>query len=912
MKKSVVILFALLAVLSASCFAACDTESQADEHTHSFTEYVYQNDATCLQDGTETAKCDSCDETDTRVKENSALGHDLIPHEGKAATCTESGWAAYETCSHCDYTTYRELAALDHELIPHEGKAATCTEIGWAAYETCSRCDYTTYREIEKLDHEYVFSHEIPGTCIQPGEMVYICRNCGGSTTEAGAYGFHDWGGERVVKEPTTQQNGEILFACRVCEEKMRLLLPALSQKAVDEGAYRREPIDPDGACGEPGGVRYIFTFRTQTDEIFTFSFDLMTAAQDHILNGKPLSEWADPDRENAVAYDIPGITVVENFEQTCLALGGGAFLCERCGEFIYVQVYYPHRMGSYSSRRDASCTQPGLQTGTCSVCGVWFEEAIPATGHDYSGYTLVEEGDGSLTLHLSCRSCGHEEQVYHVTVDEDASSPSTCHSIGVTVFRWTDAAGEHTLSLEEEVAPHVLNGEPVSLDAYFSPDTPGLIVSGNAPVTCREYGRGVFTCETCKEMYLVQVRGPHQFGEAEIVQPTCTRAGAERRYCILCNAVSETILQSALGHDYVKQEGKQATCEQAGWEPYEICTRCGDSTQRKYYAPHRYVKGVCAVCGRYKSVCEDGYHVLKDIDGNDVLVSIDYTMYLGVEEYPGIVLLREESYDCRMKVLDIGAFRCAHCKNLILISICGAHEYDESTKVSHPATCSAPAYITVDCKYCGPDTVLSVGSELDAEAHIYGDTPQVVTEEDGTTTLIYVCTLDDSHRLVISDVEIVSDRTSYPAGEASCEAEGERVIVYVDGNGNEYTVRMKIPKTAHRIGGTSLTVTDEETDNHIFTPFDERAAYVTALDNMPVSCEETSFGILYCDICGKHYMVKYQGAHQETQLIRAATETTNEIWYCGVCGKNWEKPGTATGSDMTPEALPGKQSFDF
>ncbi|MBR6939496.1 MAG: CAP domain-containing protein, partial [Clostridia bacterium] len=40
---------------------------------HSFTNYVYNNDATETADGTETAKCDRCDATDTRVKPGTRL-----------------------------------------------------------------------------------------------------------------------------------------------------------------------------------------------------------------------------------------------------------------------------------------------------------------------------------------------------------------------------------------------------------------------------------------------------------------------------------------------------------------------------------------------------------------------------------------------------------------------------------------------------------------------------------------------------------------------------------------------------------------------------------------------------------------------------------------------------------------------
>ena len=52
---------------------------------HSFTKYVSNNDATCTEDGTETAKCDYCDAVDTRTDSRSALGHDW-----KAATCTRA------------------------------------------------------------------------------------------------------------------------------------------------------------------------------------------------------------------------------------------------------------------------------------------------------------------------------------------------------------------------------------------------------------------------------------------------------------------------------------------------------------------------------------------------------------------------------------------------------------------------------------------------------------------------------------------------------------------------------------------------------------------------------------------------------------------------------------------------------
>ena len=197
---------------------------------HSFTNYVSNNDATCLQDGTKTAKCDNCEETDTIADVGSALGHDIIHHDGKASTCKVKGYTDYDTCSRCDYTTYSELPlanhtpaaavtenevkatctedgsydsvvycsvcgdelsrenqtenALNHDIIHHDGKASTCKEKGYADYDTCSRCDYTTYSELPLAEHKpatAVKENEIKATCEKSGkyDSVVYCSVCG-------------------------------------------------------------------------------------------------------------------------------------------------------------------------------------------------------------------------------------------------------------------------------------------------------------------------------------------------------------------------------------------------------------------------------------------------------------------------------------------------------------------------------------------------------------------------------------------------------------------------------------------------------------------------------------------------------------------------------------------------------------
>lgn len=64
----------ILEIYCSDCGKSLDTIEQI-ALGHSFTDYKYNNDATTKKDGTETAKCDRCDATDTRI----AVGTMIIP-----------------------------------------------------------------------------------------------------------------------------------------------------------------------------------------------------------------------------------------------------------------------------------------------------------------------------------------------------------------------------------------------------------------------------------------------------------------------------------------------------------------------------------------------------------------------------------------------------------------------------------------------------------------------------------------------------------------------------------------------------------------------------------------------------------------------------------------------------------------
>ena len=82
---------------------------------HSFTHYVSNNDATCTEDGTKTAKCDRCDVTDTVADVGSATGHVLEVRNKKEATWFTEGYTGDTYCKVCDTLLKKG------EVIPRKG-----------------------------------------------------------------------------------------------------------------------------------------------------------------------------------------------------------------------------------------------------------------------------------------------------------------------------------------------------------------------------------------------------------------------------------------------------------------------------------------------------------------------------------------------------------------------------------------------------------------------------------------------------------------------------------------------------------------------------------------------------------------------------------------------------------------------
>ena len=191
---------------------------------HDWGEWTPNGDGT---HGTHTRSCKNCPEVDTanctggtatcsakavcevcgwKYGERNPNNHDLVHHDAKAATCTEKGWKAYDTCSRCNYTTYVELPA-QHAFVYHKAKPATCKEIGWDAYKTCSRCDYTNYQEIPTLNHDLRQYVTKAPTCKEIGFASITCWRCDYYASQVLPALNHDLK-QYAAKAPTCTEKG--------------------------------------------------------------------------------------------------------------------------------------------------------------------------------------------------------------------------------------------------------------------------------------------------------------------------------------------------------------------------------------------------------------------------------------------------------------------------------------------------------------------------------------------------------------------------------------------------------------------------------------------------------------------------------------------------------------------------------
>lgn len=250
----------------------------------------------------------------------------------------------------------------------------------------------------------------------------------------------------------------------------------------------------------------------------------------------------------------------------TCLLEGKGYFVCPEDGTRTQDMVI--PALGHHLAVKTIAptCTEQGYDIHYCTRCGeeVSRDNYVEAIHHDYvttvvpptcteEGYTVYEcvRGDDSY-IGDYVPELGHD---YVKTV-----VPPACLDEGYDLHRCSRCGDTYR-------------------DHYVESLGHDLIHHPALEPTCDEHGHKAYdTCSRCDYSTYEDIPPFDHHYRKTIHAPSCTEGGHTHYQCLVCGEEHDGDFTQPLDHDYVDHPGKKATCDEAGYKAYHVCSRCGDS----------------------------------------------------------------------------------------------------------------------------------------------------------------------------------------------------------------------------------------------------------------------------------------------------------------------------------------------
>ncbi len=354
----------LLTFICSAALSACETIST---HEHNFTNYISDNNASCEQDGTKTAKCESCNITNTVTETGTALGHKY--EDGVCSVCgkidgsnqtppldgCEHIWATTKTEPDCDTPgsiTYICINCKGSYTDPvpelgHDYEDGVCKE--------CGAKENPTPPPSENCKHIKTTVEKQAATCETDGYERIICQECKATVSET----ILPSSGHIFILD------GKILEKCESCDEPNPDFKTDVHEHTYEEAWSFDEKThwkEPSCGCKDAIITKEAHIFRTadgaQLSECATCGYK---------------NETVTPPSENC--KHIYTATVIN---PTCYSEGCTLYECEKCG-YSYKDNFVSTTKHSYDEY--GVCTGCGTTGGTSNVPempdGIFSEAAV-------------------------------------------------------------------------------------------------------------------------------------------------------------------------------------------------------------------------------------------------------------------------------------------------------------------------------------------------------------------------------------------------------------------------------------------------------------------------------------------------------------------------------------------------------
>lgn len=418
------------------------------------------------------SECDAC-----------AGGHTIVADEAVPATCSSRGLSEGSHCSVCGAVLEAQatLPPTDHtpgETVREYTQPATCTEDGFYDDNVyCTNCglllssetidipatghSFGEWTSVDETEHQRVCAvdvthtetapHEwdegvitLPATCIAEGTLTFSCSVCGATREEAISMVPHSEA--IIVGTPATCTEDGLTdgVQCSVCGTILEAqeIIPALGHK------FGEWTLIQEATCSEPG-------IEQRVCENDSTHVETRTVEQE----GHQFGPW--------IPYDN----------------GQHQRICTSNENHV---EFDDHIWGEGVVTKESSCSEYGILTYTCPVCGATKTDAIPKTEHIYD--------DGTETL------------------------APTCLEYGVKTFHCLNC--DQTVEEAIEKAPHNWDEGNITL-----------------PPTCTEEGVVTYTCTVCREEKTQEL--PTVSHIDENIDGNCDYCGLSfSSFCPLCGKV--------------------------------------------------------------------------------------------------------------------------------------------------------------------------------------------------------------------------------------------------------------------------------------------------------------------------------------------------------------------------------------